>query len=81
MKKDMIIGPATNAQVVIVRSLFGEGKREFKLPVAFDYDIALTKVLFNKVIYSLEEIGLHVLCSTCDMGSRNQALAKELSEY
>ena len=42
------IGPAKEAQLLMVRSLIGRGKKDFKFPLYLDYDLAITKELFNR---------------------------------
>ena len=67
-------GPHKNAQVIMFRGLTSP----WKFPLYIDFDVAVSKDVYFENIYCLEELDVHVLISTCDQGSRNEQLAKEL---
>ena len=69
---DAIVGPAKNAQNFMVRSLCSEKIRKF--PVWLDFDTMVNNSEYNRVIYTLESIGLRYCVSTCDMGTLNVSL-------
>merc|ERR1712141_242026 len=73
---DAIVGPAKNAQNFMVRSLCSEKIRKF--PVWLDFDTMVNNSEYNRVIYTLESIGLRYCVSTCDMGTLNVSLANTL---
>ena len=68
------LGPNKLANVLFVRGIIGDWKYVYFI----EYDKKLTKERFNEVILSIELLGIHVLCSTCDQGPRNESLAKSL---
>ena len=56
----------------MVRSLCSEKIRKF--PVWLDFDTMVNNSECNRVIYTLESIGLRYCVSTCDMGTLNVSL-------
>ena len=73
-KLDRIIGPYNNANTVMVRSFSGK----WMFPVYTAFDIAISVAMLNEVIMSLEQVGLKILTTTCDQGSRNLGLCRDL---
>lgn len=73
-KNDSIWKPYKNAQVVMLRRLFGNWKQ----PIFFDYDCKMDKELFYKIIQEIENVGFHIVAAVCDMGGSNQGLLKQL---
>ena len=90
-KTDSLLGPNKQANVFMVRSLFGN----WKFPVYIDFEPTknpndpklpkgakklpkIPKFLLMQIIVQLEAIGIKVMSTVCDMSGDNQALAKEL---
>ena len=65
---------AKQIQVVMVRGL----KQNWKQPVFFDFDTAVTKDLLFNIIKELHKINLIVCGISSDMGSTNKSLWNEL---
>lgn len=70
---------ANHALVFMARGLH----KKWKQPVAYYYckDVTKTnrlKSLIVKVIESLQNVGLHVICTICDQGSTNRAALQNL---
>ena len=71
---DNVIGPHSNANVLMVRGLYAK----FKIPIFAAFDQALTKKDLFEAIEALYKAGFHVVTVTCDQGPNNTALKKEL---
>lgn len=71
---DCFIGPHTNVQVIMARSLMGKWKQ----PLFYDFDVPITKDLLINTIISVESIGFKVRGFVCDMGPSNRKLFSEL---
>ena len=71
---ETVYGPHKRVQVVMARGIFSKWKQ----PVYFDFDAPMSKSILLKIIYALEEIGFPVVSVTCDLGSDNRALLKDL---
>ena len=50
----------------------------WKYPVFVDFDTPITPEIYKEIIMELEQVGGHVLISTCDQGGKNEGLAKRL---
>ena len=72
---DQILGPNSSSNVVLVR---GIGGKSFKIPVWYRFGYNLTKDELLTIINKLNDIGLTVVSTTCDMGPSNRGLAKSL---
>ncbi len=72
---DQILGPNSSSNVVLVR---GIGGKSFKIPVWYRFGYNLTKNELLTIINKLNDIGLTVVSTTCDMGPSNRGLAKSL---
>ena len=90
-KMDAMLGPNKQANVFMVRSLYGK----WKFPVYVDFEPTknpedpklpkgskklpkIPKFLLLQIIVQLEAIGIKILSTVCDMGADNQGLASEL---
>ena len=73
-KMDILIGPGTKMQTLVVRSLTSE----FKFPWFYDFDCKMTKKLLNHLIYQFEAIDFRVLCTCCDQAGENVGLQNAL---
>lgn len=76
-RSDSVIGPHLQAQVVMMRPLFGNWKQ----PIYFGFDEAMTKDLFMNITKKLYEIGFIVVSSVSDLGPSNQSFLRELGVY
>ena len=65
---DVVIGPYNQANTVIARSL--NGNWSFPIYVCFDEAITVTRLF--EIIVRLEEIGVLVHATVCDMGPKNR---------
>jgi len=72
--EEKAIGPNKKYQVIVSRGLF----KKWKQPVYFQFDQAMTKDIILNVIKELYSNGFTVVALTCDLGSTNQAVLKEL---
>lgn len=72
---DEVLGPYKKVQVMMIRGLCSPWKQ----PVYIQFDQRVTKDLLFQVLTRLEEIGLKVVCCTCDNGAENQSLWKSLN--
>ena len=69
-----ILGPHRSAQVICVRSLTSS----WKYPIYVAFDSPVTPEIYKEIIMELEQIGIHLLMTACDQGSKNEGLAKRL---
>ena len=74
-KYEKIYKGAKQIQVVTVRSLVDNWKQ----PIYFDFDQAVTKELLFEIIKELHKINLIVCAMTSDMGGSNKALWNKLN--
>lgn len=51
---------------------------QWKQPVYYNFDQAMTQKILNTIISNLHEAGFIVVAITCDMGSRNMGLMSDL---
>ena len=72
---DAIIGPYAEAQAVIVQSLTGK----WSMPVYIGFDEVMTVTRLFEIINRLEEIGVHIHATVCDMGGKNLGMKKVYS--
>lgn len=71
---DQVQGPYNNAQVVMIRALFGN----YKQPIYYNFDQVMTKEIFNEIVTSLFDIGYKVVATVSDMGGSNRGLWSSL---
>ena len=71
---DNVIGPHSNANVLMVRGLYAK----YKIPIFAAFDKAMTKKDLFEAIEGLYKAGFHVVTVTCDQGPNNTSLKKEL---
>lgn len=76
-RRDSMIGPHSQAQVIMMRPLFGNWKQ----PIYFGFDEAMTKEIFMNVTKKLYDIGFIVVSSVSDLGPSNQSFLGELGVY
>ncbi|KAF6211603.1 hypothetical protein GE061_012116 [Apolygus lucorum] len=74
-KKEMVIGPHNNVQVVFVRAI----NANWKQPIFYNFDEAMKRDVLFDIINSVERAGFHVISITSDMGPGNRALWRELN--
>ena len=65
---DAVIDKHSQAQTVFVRSLFGD----WKMPVYVGFDKQVTVDLLNEIIIRVEDIGIRVHATVCDMAGKNR---------
>jgi hypothetical protein len=73
-KSEQVLGPCDQAQVVMVRSLFGKWKQ----PIFYEFDLPITKRVLFSIILALEHNGYQVIAQVSDLGPSNRGLWKEL---
>ena len=90
-KTDAILGPNRQANVFMIRSIYGN----WKMPVYIDFEPTkdpnapklpkgtkklpkIPKFLLMQIIVQLEAIGIKVVSTVCDMSGDNQGLATSL---
>lgn len=73
-KEERAIGPNKKCQVFVCRGLF----KKWKQPVYYQFDQDVTKDIILNVIAELYRNGFTVVAVTCDLGSKNQAVLREL---
>jgi hypothetical protein len=71
---DLAIGPNKMVQTVMVRGLCSG----WKYPIFCEFDTALSKTVLFEIIMALEALGVKMLIATCDQGSKNLGLARQL---
>ena len=71
---DQVVGPHKNANTMMLRLIF----TKMKIPIWYRFDKALEKSELFEIIKKIEEAGFHVKSIVCDMGPKNQGLAKAL---
>ena len=59
---------------MLLRGLF----ENYKIPIWYRFDTALTPEELLEIIKKIEAAGFHVVAVTCDMGKSNQKCAKDL---
>lgn len=74
-KYDEIVGPHSQMQVVMARSLFGKWKQ----PVFVDFDTKMTSNILENIITQLYRIGFTVVACVSDCGGGNIGLWKSLN--
>lgn len=74
-KEQKIYGPHKTCQFVMARGLFNSWKQ----PVYYDFDQQMTKKILFEIVQELYNVGYTVVALTCDMGTRNMALWKDLN--
>ena len=74
-RKEKILGPLNNVQVVMARGITGKWKQ----PIYYSYDTAMNKDLLFQIINSIETAGFNVVSVTSDLGPGNRALWKQLN--
>lgn len=67
--------PCKYVQVMFARGYFSDWKQV----VYFDFDQPMTAQLFRLIVTQLEDAGLIPISATCDLGSTNRKMRKELS--
>ena len=78
--EDMIVGPHTNANVVLLRGIFSP----YKIPIWYKFQresesSQITQGELYSIVAKLKEAGYYVVISlTSDMGGGNQGFAKKL---
>lgn len=75
--RDAVVGPNSHAQVVMMRPLQGDWKQ----PIYFGLDEAMTPALYDKIVEHLYQIGFIVVATVCDLGPSNQGFLSELGVY
>ena len=73
-KNDYTLGPHSQANQLMVRSLGGD----WKVPIYTLFDSEVSKETLIEIICALETIGIHILLIVCDQGGRNMGLPKKL---
>jgi len=71
---DTVYGPCNQVLVIMVRGLVSKWKQ----PIYFDFDVRLSKSLFDTIVESLEKVGLLVVAAVSDLAGSNRKLWKEL---
>ena len=61
---DIILGPLSNVQMVMNRSLFANWEQ----PIYYDFDVTMRDELLKSIISAFESSNIHVAAVTCDMG-------------
>jgi len=72
--EDKIVGPVSNAQVILLRGLCSNWKQ----PIFYGFDTDITSELLITVIDTIENVGYHVVAVVSDLGGKNQSLWKHL---
>ena len=73
--EEVIRGPHSNVQVMVIRSLTGKWMQ----PIFYNFDTAVTKELLMETIQIIENTGFKVRAFVCDMGPSNRKLMTDLS--
>ncbi|KAJ8894294.1 hypothetical protein PR048_006909 [Dryococelus australis] len=73
-RENRIMGPHSNAQVIIARGLASKWKQ----PIFYDFDRNITKDKLFEVIKEVEESGFKVVAIASDMGGGNLSLWRNL---
>lgn len=72
---DVIMGPFSQMQVVLVRGLVAKWKQ----PVFMDFDQKMTDEILNNIIEELHNVGYTVVACVSDCGGGNMGLWKKLN--
>ena len=71
---DRVVGPHSQANVLMLRSLYGN----LKVPIWAGFDTDMDKKILDTAILAVEKAGFHVVAVCCDMGSKNVSVRNEL---
>lgn len=74
LKHQQVYGPHKTCMFIMARGLF----KKWRQPIYYNFDISMNQNILFTVIQALYEIGYIVVAITCDMGSNNMKLWKEL---
>ena len=74
-KYDLYIPPYKEANIFFSRSIVN---KSIKMPVYVLHDSPYTKPKFMEIISVLESLGLKLVSQTCDQGTKNNNLSKNL---
>jgi len=75
--RDAVVGPNNQAQVVLMRPLFGTWKQ----PFYFQFDEAMHKERFVEIVRQLYDVGFTVVASVCDLSFSNQTFLKSMGVF
>lgn len=67
---DMIMGPSSQMQTIMVRGLFSK----FKQPIFVDFVVKVTRDMIMSLCHMLDDIGFNVVGTVSDNGGGNQGL-------
>lgn len=73
-KRDIVVGPCTQVQVFMVRSVFGSWKN----PIFYGFDTPVTPALFSSLVTRLHKAGYTVIASVCDSAPPNKKMYRQM---